>query len=138
MTITKLFKYWLPVFLWSLLIFKFSSKMLPSTSDFFWTDFVIKKSAHILFYAMYAMLIFRAFHNSGVAKSKSVLLALVLCMAYALSDEFHQSFVPGRTPRIYDLVFDTIGASVSLYTIWKLLPKAPKILRNLGERLDLL
>ena len=138
MKILTFFKYWLPPFLWSLLIFKFSSRMLPSTSDFYWNDFIVKKSAHIVMYATYAMLIFRAFKGSGIDKKRSIVLAFVISLAYAFSDEFHQSFVPGRTARIYDLVFDTIGASVSLFTIWKLSPKTPRILKNLAEKLDLL
>lgn len=38
-------------------------------------------------------------------------LALMLCAAYALGDEAHQIFVPGRTPSLYDVALDTTGAA---------------------------
>ncbi len=37
-------------------------------------------------------------------------LVVVFCMFYGITDEYHQSFVPGRTPSIWDLCADTIGA----------------------------
>jgi len=43
-------------------------------------------------------------------------LAWVLAIPYALTDEFHQKFVPGRHASIWDvLIFDNIGALVSLW-----------------------
>ncbi len=41
----------------------------------------------------------------------SGLFVVLFCMLYGISDEWHQSFVPGRTPSIWDLVADTIGAT---------------------------
>lgn len=44
-------------------------------------------------------------------------LALVLSVAYAVSDEWHQSFVPGRTPSVDDLLLDVCGAVLGL-ALW--------------------
>lgn len=46
-------------------------------------------------------------------------------MLYAVSDEIHQKFVPGRTSSIYDLGFDISGANIAGYILWKsgLFPK---------------
>lgn len=40
----------------------------------------------------------------------------LLAVLYALTDEFHQSFVPGRSASIWDvLIFDNFGALISLW-----------------------
>jgi len=43
-----------------------------------------------------------------------VVLAIVLASAYGVSDEFHQSFVPGRTPDVMDWLVDTAGATLAV------------------------
>ena len=45
------------------------------------------------------------------------LLVVLFCLLYGISDEFHQSFVPGRFSSVRDLVADTIGAVVVAF-IW--------------------
>jgi VanZ family protein len=40
--------------------------------------------------------------------------ALLLCLLYGMSDEFHQSFVPDRTPSVLDVAADTIGACIGI------------------------
>ena len=44
-------------------------------------------------------------------------LVVLFCLLYGISDEFHQSFIPGRFPSVLDLVADTIGAMVVVW-IW--------------------
>ncbi len=111
-------KYWLPVILWSLLIFTFSSMHTVKTTDFYFGDFLIKKTAHLFEYAVLAVLLYRAMLNSNVEKEKAFIFAILIAGLYGLSDEFHQSFTPGREPRIRDVFIDTIGATVGT-TIWK-------------------
>src|SRR4030043_731944 len=135
--LTKINRFWVPVVAWAVLIFTFSSEALPATSRFYWKDFVVKKSAHLIEYSVFATLIYRAFINSGVEKKKSVLYAFLLAVFYGATDEFHQSFTPGREPTLRDLFFDTIGAGFASYYIWILFPKAPKRLKILAEKLQL-
>ena len=43
-------------------------------------------------------------------------MAWLLALAYAMTDEFHQSLVPGRTPSVWDvLIFDNLGALIGLW-----------------------
>jgi VanZ family protein len=42
---------------------------------------------------------------------KLILISILICFLYALSDEIHQSFVPGRACRILDVVIDTSGSA---------------------------
>lgn len=104
---------WLPVFLWAAVIFVLSSIETVAVSEVFVWDFVAKKTAHFLEYAVLSVLIFRA---TGAKLRTSVILTMI----YAASDELHQSFVPGRTAAIYDLGFDLAGATLAAYLIWKL------------------
>lgn len=48
---------------------------------------------------------------------RTSLLVVLFCLAYGISDEFHQSFVPDRTPSVLDLIADTTGAAVMVF-IW--------------------
>ncbi len=45
------------------------------------------------------------------------LLVVLFCLLYGISDEFHQSFIPGRFPTVLDLLADTIGAVV-VVLVW--------------------
>ena len=44
-------------------------------------------------------------------------LVVMFCLLYGISDEFHQTFVPGRFSSVLDLVADTIGAVVVVF-VW--------------------
>lgn len=106
-------KLWLPVFVWALVIFFLSSTPTIKVSEFFIWDFISKKISHIFIYAVLFTLILRATGFNWI-------LSFILTMSYAASDEYHQSFVLGRTASILDLGFDLTGANIAAYTIWKL------------------
>jgi VanZ family protein len=46
------------------------------------------------------------------------LLSVVFCSLYGISDEWHQSFVAGRSSDVFDWLADTIGASLAMLTIY--------------------
>ncbi len=104
---------YLAVFLWAALIFTFSSMSQIKVSQFILWDFIAKKSAHVIEYAILFVLIFRA------TKGKWS-LSYFLLILYAVSDEFHQKFVPGRSSSPLDIGFDATGANIASYIIWKL------------------
>ena len=97
------------VFLWCGVIFWFSNRPTISTVDSYAIDFVFKKIAHFIEYAILSVLIYRA--------TKNLKLSIILSILYAISDEFHQSFVPGREPRVRDVIIDSVG-SVAGAIIW--------------------
>ena len=77
---------------------------------------VVRKAAHFAEYAILAFLAARAFRASprpALAK-RWFLASLVLVVAYALLDEYHQSFVPSRTGSIYDSLIDISGGLTAL------------------------
>jgi len=103
---------WFPAVLVMGSIFWFSSQPSDALPVFSWADTIIKKSGHVLGYALLA---FSYFYALGV-EPKRRWLAWLLAMLYAVTDEFHQSFVRGRHPSVWDvLIFDNLGALLSLW-----------------------
>jgi VanZ family protein len=77
---------------------------------------IMRKGAHFTEYAILAWLVARALRTSSreLLRSRWFWLSLLLVIAYALSDEFHQSFVATRTGSIYDSMIDSLGGLVAL------------------------
>ena len=101
---------WLPVLVWAGVIFAFSS--IPSLNSGLGTwDFVLRKGAHMTEYAILAVLLVRA--------TGSYRWAFVLAVAYAGSDEFHQTFVRGRHGSPVDVGIDAVGALIGLTLLSK-------------------
>jgi len=72
------------------------------------------KIVHVLAFGLLAWLVFRALSLPRPIVSRVVAVAALLCFAYALSDEWHQSYVPGRTFDLWDLCADAAGIALVL------------------------
>lgn len=128
---SKFLRYWLPVVAWAGIIFYFSS--MPSLESGWPTtaDWVLRKGAHIVVYAILTLLLFRALHNGHGVQTKTALVwAAILALLYAFSDEFHQHFVPGRHGRIRDITVDAIGIAMVLLPANKRKEKIPDLLHT--------
>lgn len=123
-------KAWLPVLFWMGFIFTMSTDLgsadhtsrligpllhwlLPhaSAETVDQLHFLTRKGGHLTEYAILALLLRRAIGSDGL---KSLGLAWLIAAAYAVTDEFHQSLVPGRTPALGDVLIDTSGAFMAL------------------------
>jgi VanZ family protein len=103
---------WLPALLLMLVIFVFSSQPSDSLPDFSRLDSLVKKGGHMLGYGFLAVCYWRALEW----KKANRWLAWAFAVLYAVTDEFHQSFVAGRHASIWDvLVFDNSGALLGLW-----------------------
>lgn len=132
---------WVLVIAWMALIFYVSS-------DNTWTaitgpPFVraLRKSGHIFEYSVLALLVGRALMTvwsaRGEIATRTVLLrtwrlGVVICTLYAISDEVHQSFVPGRFGHPADVLIDALSATAAL-GIWYIIRIHKK--RNANPRL---
>ncbi len=101
---------WGPALVMMGLIFCFSSLPSKNVPDFGKFDFSVKKLGHAFGY----LLLGRAYLFGIGPGKKSPWLALGMCLLYAISDEIHQSFVPGRSPRVTDVGIDTLGSLLGL------------------------
>ena len=124
MSIHKFIRYWLPPILWMLVIFLMSSRSRVSVTQGFLTDYIIFKSLHIIEYALLNVLLFRAFYFENHNISTSLKWSILFSIAYAFSDEFHQTGIPTRNGTTVDVFIDSIGiVGVSLIIKYKFLIK---------------
>ena len=128
------FRYWLPLIAWTAMIFMastdaFSAQHTGSViqtiiaaiighplppEKFDLLHFVIRKLAHLTEYAILGALAFRAVRAEERGWSaRWATIAIVIAFLIAASDEFHQSFVPSRTPSPVDVAIDTVGAAIA-------------------------
>jgi len=111
-------RYRLPAILWAILIFVGSSiptRMFPSVK---WFEF--DKFIHTTIFFILALLVYRAFQRSLEKMSfqwMRALLVVLLVMAYGILDEFHQNFVPGRSPDIRDATANTLGGVLAMIVL---------------------
>lgn len=137
----KLFlRYWLPLLVWMALIFVGSTDLMSvehtsriivpflhwlrptvSPQTVAQVQFLVRKAAHVSEYAVLAALLYRALANT-ILMGRALLSAaivLLVCGFYAITDEFHQSFVPSRTASARDVVIDSVGALAGLLIVSK-------------------
>jgi VanZ family protein len=120
------------------LIYFFSSRPTVVVSEIYWPDFFFKKTIHLIEYGFLFVLLYRAL--KGTVKRELFHLALfafVLTVLYAASDEYHQTFITGRTGTLRDIIIDSFGAGLTWWAIWKWLPKAPKKLKLWAKKLQI-
>ena len=113
--VTRALWAWGPVVAWAGLIFGLSSIPDLGTGLGGW-DLALRKLAHAAEYAVLGLLLLRALGRE--------LPALLAGVAYAVTDELHQHFVPGRQAAVYDVAVDALGVLVGLYVGRRLLRRA--------------
>ena len=104
-------KWWLPVVMYALFIFALSSAVYhPGETPCSTKDF------HFVEYSVLGLLLCVAWCSAFTVKGWTALAARVLPLGilYAASDEFHQSFVPGRTAAFADVLLDTASLCVGM------------------------
>lgn len=133
----KLFS-WILVVLWMTLIFYLShqpatesnelsigitekitgivDKAIPNTinTNIRNLNHIIRKYAHFFAYLVLGILTFNGLKDSGIAGGRGFILALIICILYAISDEIHQLFIPGRSGQVTDVVIDGMGSLVGV------------------------
>ncbi|HTS19815.1 MAG TPA: VanZ family protein [Verrucomicrobiae bacterium] len=103
--------FWLPATLWAGLILFLSMITRLGPAD----ETTEHKIGHIAVYLTLAGTVMWALHRGHALRlSKSLALAILITAAYAASDEWHQSFVPGRHCRVSDVVLDTSAGAVAV------------------------
>ena len=114
----KLIKLWLPVFAWCYIIY-FLSSVPGLKTDFGVCDLILRKCAHITEYFILTILLIRAFrHSFQIGFRFLIVFASAISFLYAISDEYHQTFVVNRCGCPSDVLVDTVGILlvILLYT----------------------
>ncbi|WP_391207798.1 VanZ family protein [Psychrobacillus sp. L4] len=128
---------WLAVILWMCLIFYFSHQPATESSelstgiaelieitvekvapnaDFITENFhhLVRKNAHFFIYLLLGVLLLHALKLNRIGKYRAMGFALLICVLYAMSDEVHQLFVPGRGAQVKDVFIDSAGATLGI------------------------
>ena len=105
----KVLMRWMAVVFWMGVIFALSA--IPSLASPFEPtyDFVLRKSAHVTVYVVLTLLVYGALRPHMARSARAWLLAMLIAVLYACSDEWHQTFVQGREGTVRDVVIDGIG-----------------------------
>lgn len=117
--LTLFFEYYLPFITWLMIIFVFShipqlQSPLPGLPGY-----LFRKTAHFVEYFILAYFAFRIllkYHKLTLAPSLT--LTFVLCLTYAITDEYHQRFVYGRKGSLMDILIDTSGILTFLISVF--------------------
>ncbi len=123
----KLIK-WLFLIIWMIIIFLFSHQahsgnlthnviqdILPFPENTINTiNFLIRKLAHLSEYFILAILIISLLKEYKHPPKNIIIISIIFCFIYAASDEFHQSFIAGRTSTFKDVIIDTTGSLVAI------------------------
>lgn len=113
------FRRWIPALIIMGLIFLASSipsSQMPNIGNL---DFFLKKGGHFTGYALLALGFLRGMQND---KPRNLVLVLLLCGLYAISDELHQSIVSGRNSSPIDVGIDFLGSTFGILLFSKVSP----------------
>ena len=150
-----LVRHWWPSALLMLAIFLASSRPADQIPDFGVWDRAIKKTGHMVGFGLLALAyqhgiastrpirgteLARRTRASGkprLQSTRTALLAWMLAVAYAVTDELHQSYVPGRAASALDVfLFDSLGAAAALLLTYALRQKRSSRVEDRGVRPD--
>ncbi len=131
----KLYLSWILVIIWMVVIYSFSAQSaneseLLSSGITDWTiqllnrvlpnlnietlHLIIRQLAHLIIFLILGVLLLNALNQSDSNERVNFVLALLISLIYAISDEIHQIYVPGRVGQIYDVLVDFLGSLIGI------------------------
>jgi VanZ family protein len=117
----RFFEYWLPPLAWMGLIFFLSAQPDLPHAPGPWLDTLVKKIGHAAAYGVLAWFYLRVLcQHLGGARTLTALrvVSAGLALIYAMSDEYHQTLVPGRNGNLFDVAVDGVGACSAMLLDW--------------------
>lgn len=94
------------------------------------SQFVVRKIAHFTIYLCAGLSVAGFIVTyENLSTKKKILIAFLICFLYAISDEIHQMFSSGRSPRVFDVFIDSLGSITGILIIYmnKIKNKKPKM-----------
>lgn len=88
------------------------------------SSFYVRKLAHFTEYLILGLLMFNALKQFNIL---NIYYAIILCILYSCTDEFHQLFINGRSGSFRDVLIDTIGILLGTYLYKILVIKKKKV-----------
>ena len=123
---------WILLISWMAIIFLFSNQsgeisegvsngvlsIFSNLIPFELGPYFIRKVAHFLEFMILGILFVLLFKEYKALDKKQILYCILLCILYACSDELHQMFVAGRSPKVFDVLIDTFGSMSGIYFVY--------------------
>lgn len=101
------------------LFFGMISKLFNGNLDYMISpaSFFIRKSAHFILYSCLGFTVMLSVADDQCLSLKNSIIMVVfcLCIFYAVFDEFHQAFIPGRSGEVRDVCIDAFGALLGIF-----------------------
>ena len=91
---------------------------------------IIRKIAHFSLYALVGFLLMSLLITYNINEKNKIISTVTIGAIYAISDEFHQSFVSGRSGQVSDVFLDTLGVSVGSIFILLIIKLVNKFRKN--------
>lgn len=146
---TKIILSVIPLLIWLIVIFMFSAKpafesgqqsgalvkilkeclsgVAPKANqsliNWNFVETIIRKAAHFTVYFILGMLSLNLADKIIKNRKSCIITAFIFSVLYAVSDEIHQAFVPGRACRLFDVALDSLGAFIGIMVLYNVLKK---------------
>ena len=101
----------------------FAPKANQALINWNFVETIIRKAAHFTVYFILGMLSLNLADKIIKNRKSCVITAFIFSVLYAVSDEIHQAFVPGRACRLFDVALDSFGAFLGIMLLYKLFKK---------------
>lgn len=75
---------------------------------------IVRKLAHFIEYTILGILVYNLIYSYN----KKIYISTIICIIYAISDEIHQLFVPGRSCQILDILIDSMGSVTGIILLY--------------------
>ena len=86
--------------------------------------FIVRKGAHFTIYLILGILVINLLKEFNI--KKLIIISIIFCSLYAISDEIHQTFINGRSGEIRDVIIDTLGSTTGILLYYSILKKSKK------------
>lgn len=87
---------------------------LPNSSREEKLNLIIRKNAHAFEYCILAVIVSAILFQFKLKGKSAIIYIMFVCLFYAVLDEFHQIYVPGRTSSVKDVLIDFAGALIGM------------------------
>ena len=95
-------------------IFKFLNISLENNNLLNKFNYIIRKSSHFFSYMTLAIILYLHFLKQNISKNKIINYVTTLLILFAISDEIHQTYVPGRMGKFTDVLIDSSGVILGI------------------------
>ncbi|MFT9426751.1 MAG: VanZ family protein [Sporolactobacillus sp.] len=101
--------------------FNYGGEWVSSAQPYAFFEFVVRKASHVSEYFLLTFMMINLFMTTVMSRGLCYLSGSGLAFIYALFDEWHQKFVPGRTGHLIDAcTFDLSGMILAMIAIFLL------------------